>query len=139
MSRWSEVEPVVVELSGDPRAAAAARSACRETLGRWSLPAALDPVLLVSSELVGNAVRHGRPPVRLLLRRLGGLVLIDVHDELPDVVPALGGAAAAVDLDAEGGRGLLLVDPVSAECGVEQVPGDGKLVRSVVADASGRD
>jgi two-component sensor histidine kinase len=83
----------------------------------------LDPVLLVVSELVGNAVRHGRPPVGLRLRRSGDGVRVDVHDE-ESVSPRRGQAGPG----AESGRGMVLVDAVSAESGVEQIDGDGKVV-----------
>lgn len=75
------------------------------------------------SELVGNAVRHGRPPVNLRLRRAGRGVQVDVHDEdssAPAVAPATS--------EAESGRGLLLVDAVAADSGVAQIEGDGKVV-----------
>ena len=119
-----EPPQVQVDLPQDLTAAAAARSATRGTLRGWSLMSLIDPVLLTVSELVGNAVRHGRPPVGLALRRSGRGVRIDVHDEAQDE-PALGQAAAEV---AESGRGLQIVQALSSETGVEQLDGDGKVV-----------
>ncbi|MDX6197872.1 MAG: hypothetical protein QOJ79_1023 [Actinomycetota bacterium] len=112
-----------MELPPDLTAAREARAATRRVLPRWSLGALLEPVLLVVSELVGNAVRHGRPPVGLRLRKAGRGVRVDVHDE-----SAGAPAAAHATGDAESGRGLLLVDAVAAESGVEQIEGDGKVV-----------
>ena len=112
-----------VELPPDLRAASAARDITRRVLPGWRLGALLDPVLLVVSELVGNAVRHGRPPVDLRLRHTGRGVRVDVHDEASG--PPVTGSAAA---DAESGRGLQLVDAVATETGVEQIAGDGKVV-----------
>jgi anti-sigma regulatory factor (Ser/Thr protein kinase) len=114
---------VHVELPQDLRAAGAARAATRRLLPRWCLGGLLDPVLLVVSELVANAVRHGRPPVDLRLRRAGQGVRIGVHDEAPSKpIPGLPG------YDAESGRGMLLVDAVASDTGVEQIAGDGKVV-----------
>jgi anti-sigma regulatory factor (Ser/Thr protein kinase) len=120
----AEAPDVHVDLPPDATAAREARDATRRTLPRWRLGALLDPVLLVVSELVGNAVRHGRPPVDLRLRKSDGGVRIDVHDEEP-VPPRLPGFAAE---SSENGRGMFLVDAVAAETGVEQIAGDGKVV-----------
>jgi hypothetical protein len=35
------------------------------------MEAVVEPVTLFASELVSNAVRHGKPPIQLLLRRVG--------------------------------------------------------------------
>jgi anti-sigma regulatory factor (Ser/Thr protein kinase) len=114
---------VQVELPSDLTAARTARAATRRVLPRWRLGALLDPVLLVVSELVGNAVRHGRPPVDMRLRRSGRGVRVDVHDE--EKSPP---ARAQLSQDAESGRGLLLVDAYASDSGVEQIEGDGKVV-----------
>jgi two-component sensor histidine kinase len=84
-------------------------------------------VLLVVSELVGNAVRHGRPPVVMRLRQAGSGVRVDVHDDEPTVQ-----TPGDPSSDAESGRGLLLVDAVAAESGIEQVEGDGKVVWATI-------
>jgi anti-sigma regulatory factor (Ser/Thr protein kinase) len=123
MGLEDDARAVHVDLPQDLTAAKAARSATRTVLGRWRLPALLDPVLLTVSELVGNAVRHGRPPVDLRLRRAGAGVRVDVHDDAPEE-PAVGSNSDA----AESGRGLLLVEAVAAETGVERIEGDGKIV-----------
>ena len=114
---------VHVELPPDLTAARAARAATRHALPRWRLGNLLEPVLLVVSELVGNAVRHGKPPVDLRLRKTGSGVRVDVHDEASS--PPQRPATAH---DGESGRGMLLVDAVAAESGVEQIEGDGKVV-----------
>lgn len=115
-----------VELPDDEHAPAVARAQTRTALGSWRLPELLDPMLLVVSELVGNAVRHGGAPVRMLLRRTGPGVRVEVHDEAAQAAPP--GASALADLDAESGRGLFLVDAVSSDSGVQQIPDDGKVV-----------
>ena len=119
-------EVVRLELSCGPRAPGDARRATRDVLGRWGLPALVDRVVLVVSELVTNSVRYGRPPLRLDLCRLRSCVRIDVHDTVQEA-PVLEGRRP-VDDDRESGRGLLIVSAVADEVGVEQVPGDGKHV-----------
>jgi anti-sigma regulatory factor (Ser/Thr protein kinase) len=123
---------VQVELPADLTAPREARAAARTVLSRWRLGAILDPVLLVVSELVGNAVRHGRPPVGMVLRRAGRGVRVDVHDE----EVAAPRRHEPVD-EAESGRGLVLIDAVAAESGVEQIAGDGKVVWARVDPEAG--
>ena len=48
-------------LPADATAAGIARGHARRLLRRWSLGSLVEPVSLVVSELVGNAVRHGAP------------------------------------------------------------------------------
>lgn len=127
----SSSEPVEVDLPSDRTAPAVARERTRAALRQWRLPALLDPLLLVVSELVGNAVRHGRPPVAMLLRRTDGSVRVEVHDE-DARPPVLGGELPAED--AESGRGGYLVEAVADDVGVEQVEGDGKVVWATVTD-----
>ena len=120
------LEVVHVDLRPGPHAPADARRATCEALRRWELPALVDRVVLVVSELVTNSVRYGRPPLSLDLRRLRSCVRVDVHDTVPEE-PVLHDRAS-VDDDRESGRGLLIVTAVADEVGVEQVDGDGKHV-----------
>ncbi len=120
---------LVVELDPRSQAAGQARHAARELLDRWQLSRLVDAVALVVSELVTNAVRHGAPPVRLVLSRIGERVQIAVHD-------AAAAASASPDTggqDAESGRGLLLVRAVADEVAVQQVPDNGKVVQALVS------
>lgn len=116
---------VSVELPADKQAPGQARRAAREVLSRWQLPALVDRVVLVVSELVTNSVRYGRPPLQLVLAREPRCVRVHVHDAVP-VEPQVHDGPA--DPGAESGRGLLIVDAVADAVGVEQVPGDGKNV-----------
>jgi anti-sigma regulatory factor (Ser/Thr protein kinase) len=120
-------------LPPDARAPGVARAHTRQFLGRWSLPAVLEPLALVVFELVGNAVRYGRPPFELILRRMGRGVRVDVHDERPGFGPT----KSEPGRDDEGGRGLPLVDAVSTDRGVDQIPDDGKDVWHVVEPREG--
>lgn len=129
----SRSEPVHVDLPQDTRAPAQARRATRAALTAWRLPELVDAVVLAVSELVTNAVRHGRPVVSLeLLRRSPQQVRVAVHDGDPTEPPL---ALDAVDPDAERGRGLAIVRELADGIAVEQVSDDGKVVR-VDFDAS---
>ena len=82
-------------------------------------------LVLVASELATNAIRHGRPPVTLELRRQTQAVRLDVHDGDP-TEPVLTAATA----DVESGRGLAIVRALADSVAVEQVTGDGKILRA---------
>jgi anti-sigma regulatory factor (Ser/Thr protein kinase) len=117
---------VAMSLAQDATAAVQARRVVRDTLLGWQLPALVDPCVLVVSELVTNAVRHGRPPFGLSVRRRFGNVRIDVNDARPEPVTDLGGSQP--DNLAESGRGLCLVRDAADNVGCERVRGDGKNV-----------
>ena len=120
-----ENETVDVPLPQDLTAPSVARRAVRRLLDRWRLQDVLEPVLLAVSELVTNALRHGRPPVALRLEHRDHGVTVDVHDGSRD----LPGTPAPEQPDgAESGRGLGIVEAMAAETGVEDVPNNGKSV-----------
>jgi anti-sigma regulatory factor (Ser/Thr protein kinase) len=103
-------------------------------LGRWGVTEGRAPLLLVVSELVTNAVTHGRGPVELSLALDSSSVRIEVRDDGGDGSPALG------PLDAGpgrlGGRGLRMVEAVTDAWGSERLAAGGTLVwarRSVTA------
>ena len=111
-------------LPDDDRAAGQARRQVRLTFVRWRLAGLIEDAALAVSELVTNAVRHGLPPIGLLLRRRVGEVRIEVNDARPEVTA---NRTPGGDL-AESGRGLDIVEAVSDDAGSEQIPGDGKLL-----------
>ena len=125
-------EPVHVDLPQDQRAPGQARRATRDALTAWRLTGLVDSVVLAVSELVTNAVRHGRPTVFLELLRRSDRVSVRVHDGDPTAPPGAGGEVTA---DAESGRGLAIVRELADDLAVEQVTDDGKVVR-VDFDAS---
>jgi len=83
----------------------------------------LDEVLLVFEELASNGLRHGRPPLRVVVARLSTGWLIDVSDTAAENPPI-----PAHDRDpATGGFGLPLVTALSGAHGW-MVDGDRKHV-----------
>lgn len=115
-------DQVHVALAADLSAPGQARRAVRSTLAQWRLLSLVDVVTLVVSELVTNAVRHGVPPVRLVLSLSSRDLRVDVHDE-NKIEPA----AQQADDAAESGRGLAIVHAVARSSGFEQVADDGKI------------
>jgi hypothetical protein len=86
--------------------------------GSWPVPggddsAGPDALLLTFQELASNGLRHGRPPVRVLVGTVRTGWLIDVSDAAVDIppTPAVGSDAAS------GGMGLTLVARLAAEHG----------------------
>jgi anti-sigma regulatory factor (Ser/Thr protein kinase) len=70
-----------LKLAPEPSAVPQARNFLSDTLAGWGMPGGLraDAVLLVS-ELVTNAIKHGRPPIELRARRTPTHVLLEVDD-----------------------------------------------------------
>ena len=114
---------VSLALPPEPESVRQARTWVRACCGAWLIPAGVaDDAVLLASELVGNAVLHGRSPLELRLQLGRGVLRIEVYDEdarLPSpTVP---------NADALGGRGLQIVAGMSRSWGADPVPG-GKLV-----------
>ena len=82
----------------------------------------LEVVLLLASELVTNAVRHGVGPVGVHLVWGDGGVRVEVEDQSPGWP-----VVQAMDPDALSGRGLTLVEGLSSGWGV-LAGGTGKAV-----------
>jgi anti-sigma regulatory factor (Ser/Thr protein kinase) len=104
-----------VELPRDPRAGAEARAYIDEHLAPGLPASAARDLKLVASELVNNAVLHGRGSIVLRLRVLRAVVRAEVVDDgsgqTPGIVPQRPAA------DAPGGRGLLIVDALAHDWG----------------------
>ena len=111
----------LVALHQDARAPRDARAATRRILARWLLPmATIEAVVLSVSELVTNAIRHGRPPVALTLSRVSRGVRVDVRDEGPGRVDTTGPSVAATALS---GRGLAIVTALADSVGCDVTSG----------------
>jgi anti-sigma regulatory factor (Ser/Thr protein kinase) len=103
-----------VRLATGPAAAAEARRRVRDAIASWQVPVDQDAAVLLTSELVTNAVRHeAGQAVMLVITCAGGQLRVDVHDTSRSLP-----AVADVPADAETGRGLLLVETLSDEWGV---------------------
>ena len=100
----------------------AARAAVVRAVDDLQLEPLSQDLQLVVSELVTNAIRYAEPPVELEIEADEDTVTIAVADG-----SAGRPEARAQSLDAEGGRGLLLIDLLSAESGVRPEP-PGKTV-----------
>ena len=72
-------------------------------------------VLLVS-ELVTNAMRHGGAPIRLVADITASGLRVEVYDGNSDAFPAI----RDIRPDAPGGRGLRLVDALADRWGTER-------------------
>jgi anti-sigma regulatory factor (Ser/Thr protein kinase) len=115
------------DLGGGSRAVGAARGATLDLLDRWALPGLRHDAALLVSELVTNAVLHGRGGIGLAVAVAEGVLEVGVTDRsplLPVLRPARPGSAS---WGAEGGRGLRMVDEVADDWGVVALE-DGKQV-----------
>jgi anti-sigma regulatory factor (Ser/Thr protein kinase) len=124
-----------LELGALPGAVPCARLHARQVLWEWRLAGHADTVELLVSELITNALRasegltRGIPPVRLWLCSDGNRVVIQVWDGNHQIP-----VRQDAELEAESGRGLLLVESFSAEWGSCRPEGSaGKVVWAVVA------
>ncbi|MFF0105851.1 SpoIIE family protein phosphatase [Streptomyces hirsutus] len=106
-----------------PQAVGHARRFTRRTLRSWGVSEDLDTALLVVSELVTNALVHTEGQVRLDLTLVGTRLRLAVADASPRS-PA---KPNSIGWEATGGRGILLVEALSAAWGTLPVSG-GKQV-----------
>ena len=86
----------------------------------------LELAILLTSELVTNAVVHGLGPVQLLLSDDDGRLIIEVSDGKLGPLPRTPGRPSGA---AESGRGLLIVERLAARwgCRARRMP-PGKVV-----------
>ncbi len=101
-----------VELPLDARAAAIGRDFLSSTWRTWQWDHPDETARLLVSELVTNAVQHGRSPVSLHIHRSAWELTVEVTDA--GVLPPRLRAPADDD---ESGRGLLLVDALADHWG----------------------
>jgi anti-sigma regulatory factor (Ser/Thr protein kinase) len=111
-----------MDLDGSPHCPAAARALAADVVADLHLEPVADDLALVVSELVTNAIRYAQPPVEIEIETTDDEVTVAVADGSP-------GRPLVKDADdeAEGGRGLTLIDRLAAETGVRPQP-PGKTV-----------
>lgn len=126
----SEPQKVEAELQL-PRELTSVRLARRfvaEHLEEWGIEELLDDALLVTSELAANAITHAESACKIRISRTPSSVRIDVIDAgsgTPEPQPP--------SSTSEHGRGLHLVDAITSAWGLDDIPGDGKVVWAELA------
>ena len=118
MDTMAPIRPTVqrprrISLSAGPAAAAEARSQVRAAICAWGIPVDPPVAVLLTSELVTNAIRHeAGETVMLAITCARGQLRVDVHDTSCSVPVPVDAPA-----DAETGRGLMLVASLSTTWG----------------------
>ena len=108
----------VLTVPPELRSVRVARQFVREHCGAAGLSAErCDDALLITSELVTNAILHGRSEVSVEVEELGRLLRISVLDE-----NSRHPKPVTDDPDALDGRGLALVEALAERWGVEDLP-----------------
>ncbi|WP_324608159.1 MULTISPECIES: SpoIIE family protein phosphatase [unclassified Streptomyces] len=105
------------------RSVATARSFVRDTLQGWGFADIVDDAVVLTSELVTNAVVHAGTSADVLCLRTEDGVRVEVSDLYPDrEVPVQSSAVSMGSPDREGGRGLQLCAALATRWGVEYTP-----------------
>ncbi|GHB17889.1 hypothetical protein GCM10010377_04460 [Streptomyces viridiviolaceus] len=105
------------------RSVASARSFVRDTLQGWGYADIVDDAVVLTSELVTNAVVHAGTAADVVCLRTDEGVRIEVADRYPErEVPLQGSAVNMGSPDREGGRGLQLCAALAGRWGVEYTP-----------------
>jgi anti-sigma regulatory factor (Ser/Thr protein kinase) len=84
----------------------------------------VERAVLLANGLVTNAVVHAHTDLRLRLEVRGDLLHLAVRDGSPRLLRLV----AAPDVEAQGGRGLWLVEQLAASWGANRHPDGGKVV-----------
>ncbi|GAA1012337.1 MULTISPECIES: SpoIIE family protein phosphatase [Streptomyces] len=110
------------------RSVAAARSFVRDTLQGWGFGDIVDDAVVLTSELVTNAVVHAGTAADVLCLRSDGGVRVEVSDRYPErEIPVQSSAVNMGSPDREGGRGLQLCAALAGRWGVEYTPTHKKV------------
>lgn len=111
--------------SFDPvgRSVATARAFVRDTLQGWGYADVVDDAVVLTSELVTNAVVHAGTSADVLCLRTEDGVRVEVADRYPErEIPIQGTGLSLGSPDRENGRGLLLCAALASRWGVEYTP-----------------
>ncbi|GAA2331013.1 SpoIIE family protein phosphatase [Streptomyces kunmingensis] len=102
------------------RSVATARSFVRDTLQGWGYADIIDDAVVLTSELVTNAVVHAGTSAEVLCLRGDDHVRIEVSDRYPErEIPLQSSAINMGSPDREGGRGLQLCAALAGRWGVD--------------------
>ncbi|MEW2484804.1 SpoIIE family protein phosphatase [Streptomyces sp. NPDC048411] len=105
------------------RSVATARAFVRDTLQGWGYADIVDDAVVLTSELVTNAVVHAGTAADVLCLRTEGGVRVEVSDHYPErEIPLQSTGLDFGSPDREGGRGLLLCAALASRWGVEYTP-----------------
>jgi anti-sigma regulatory factor (Ser/Thr protein kinase) len=103
-----------IQLPADTTSPGRARVFVAEHLERWNLHSLVDAATLLTSELVTNGVRHAGTGMELVISRIDDRsVRVAVTDRAPGVDVRVRNS----NDNAEGGRGLFLVEQIAAGWG----------------------
>ncbi len=108
--------------AGEPDSVAAARSFVTESVGDVA-KGDLDSITIMVSELATNSVRHAQSSFRVLVERVDGHLRVEVRDS-GDGTPRV----LTPTSDKTSGRGLLIVEALADEWGVERAADGSKTV-----------
>ncbi|WP_391858333.1 SpoIIE family protein phosphatase [Streptomyces silvisoli] len=104
------------------RSVATARAFVRDTLQGWGFSDVVDDAVVLTSELVTNAVVHAGTAADVLCLRYPASVRIEVADHYPEREVPLHEGDRVSHPDREGGRGLILCSALASRWGVEYAP-----------------
>ncbi|MEV0323130.1 SpoIIE family protein phosphatase [Streptomyces sp. NPDC050658] len=105
------------------RSVATARSFVRDTLQGWGFTDIVDDAVVLTSELVTNAVVHAGTAADVLCLRTEDAVRIEVSDRYPErEIPLQQSVVNMGSPDREGGRGLQLCAALATRWGVDYTP-----------------
>ena len=113
------------ELPSVASSAAVARQAVAEALRLAGFHGDVDAAVLLTSELVTNAIRHAQPPLAIEVVADATTATVKVSDGDVARLPVLGPHTSTAL--AGGGRGLRIVDRLASQWGVE-LGGSSKTV-----------
>jgi hypothetical protein len=114
----TELQQRRFRLIREPAAAAEARGQVRAVIRAWKVPVDPDIAVLLTSDLVTNAIMHGNgETVMLVIRCSRGHLRIDVYDTSRSLPMGAGEPSGT-----ENRRGLALVAALSTEWGSFRTP-----------------
>jgi hypothetical protein len=132
-TRPTELYQRRVRLTRKPAAAAEARGQVRVAIRDWKVTVDPDIAILLTSDLVTNAIMHGDgETLTLAIRCSRGHLRIDVYDKSRSLPLGMDEPA-----DTDAGRGLVLVAALSTEWGSFRTPAGKAMYFTLAFPAAG--